>query len=133
MRKFKKPTPAVAALWKKNFNNDCSKFARSTNLTRDDFHREFADAEGKTWKILGSMEGKDMPCELLETGEIYIWDRWKVSLLIYPEKHKEYDLKTQVVFPSTKKKRATKSKAVEEETKTPRPEQLNLFGEEEIS
>lgn len=128
MKKFTKVTPALVALWKKNFINDCSKFVRTNNLKREDYHREFHDEEGKTWKILGSMEGKDMPCELLETGEIYIWDRWKVSLLIYPEKHEEYKNKMPLLFPSAKKKRAPKKE--KEPLPEQKTEQLNLFDSE---
>jgi hypothetical protein len=132
MKKFKRPTPALSELWKKNFHNDCSKFVRTNNLLPTDFMREFEDAEGKKWRILGSMEGRDMPCELLETGEVFIWDRWKVSLLLYPEKHLDYKLRVPVTFPTVRKKRAAK-KTEEEAPREEKVEnhQLNLFDDEE--
>jgi hypothetical protein len=133
MKRLTYPTPAVAKLWRKNFINDSAKFVRATNLVPEDFERVFTDSQGKEWKILGSMEGRDLPCQLLESGEVYIWDRWKVSLLIYPEKHEKFQKKVETVYPSTKKKRV---KAVKTEVKTELEpeklvEQLDLFSEED--
>lgn len=134
MKRLTYPTPAVANLWRKNFINDTSKFVRSTHLVPGDFERVFMDSHGKEWKILGSMDGRDLPCQSLESGEVYIWDRWKVSLLIYPEKHEKFQKKAETIFPSTKKKRVKAEVKVEadpepEEEKTDQ-QQLDLFSEE---
>jgi hypothetical protein len=141
MKKLKYPSAAVAKLWRKNFINDAAKFVRSTNLVPEDFERIFTDSHGKEWKILGSMDGRDLPCQLLESGEVFIWDRWKVSLLIYPEKHEKFQKKVETMFPTVKKKRVKAEPKVveesleieEEEEKEEKPfeKQLDLFSEEE--
>jgi hypothetical protein len=87
MKRMKYPTPALAGLWKKNFLNDTAKFAKSTHLEPEDFMTEFTDKDGEQWRILGAMAHKDMPCEKISTGDVFIWDRWEVSLLKHPNHH----------------------------------------------
>lgn len=127
MKKLKQPSEAVASMWKRSFMNDAAKFAGPTNLKPEDFHTEFTDNKGVIWKILGALEGKEMPCENVETKEIFIWDRWKVSELKHPEKHAAYKRKVEFIFPEPVKKKKTATKLEETESKEDSA-QLNLFG-----
>ena len=127
---MKYPTPALAGLWKKNFLRDTNKFAKSTHLEPEDYMVEFTSPDGEKWRILGAMEGKDLPCEKISTGDAFIWDRWDVSLLVRPEEHARAS-KVIVMVEPEKKKRATKKKTEEIVPESP---QLSLFGEsDEIS
>lgn len=111
MKRLKYPTEALQKMWKTNFIRETAKFAKSTYLCPEDFMTEFKDKDDESWRILGVIEGKDMPCEKISTGEVFIWDRWKVSLLVHPEKHKNVERKTETFYPSKKK---TSKKKVEE-------------------
>lgn len=126
MKKVKKPTASLAKLWQEYFYKDAGKFIGPTHLQTADWHTEFTDAKGEVWKILGSLEGRDMPCEKLSTGEVFLWDRWQVSLLKHPERHLTATRKSEFFFPEKTKKRA--SKKIQEDTPSVTP-QLNLFDE----
>lgn len=107
-------------VWEKIFINDTSKFIGSTRLKPEDLGKTFENA-GETWTILGMMEGKDMACQNSK-GEIFIWDRWKVSLQMYPEQHENAKKNVEYVAPKVKPKR----------TKVVKPDpQLDLFTESE--
>lgn len=126
MRKLKQPSEAVAKMWKAAYLRETNKFACSTQLTPEDYHTEFVDNKGVRWKILGALEGKEMPCENVETSEISIWDRWKVSELKHPEKHAAYKKKIDYAFPEiVKKKKVTIEKPEDKEDDNG---QLDLFG-----
>lgn len=87
MRRVKPPSEAVANMWKRTFMNETSKFIGSTYLTPEDYHRTFVH-EGTEWKILGWLEGRnEIPCEKVENGEVYMWDKWKCSEAVRPERH----------------------------------------------
>ena len=131
MKRMKYPTPALAGLWKKNFHNDTAKFAKSTHLEPEDFMTEFTDKDGEQWRILGAMAYKDMPCEKISTGDVFIWDRWEVSLLKHPEHHNRTSKTVEFRQPE-KKKRATKKKKEDEEVLIPKSNdsQLSLFNED---
>jgi hypothetical protein len=73
------------------------------------------------------MEHKDMPCEKISTGEVFIWDRWDVSLLRQSEEHARVSRTIEYVQPEKKKK--TRKKKEEEPVKPENP-QLSLFEEE---
>lgn len=112
-------------IWSKNFLNETSKFISSTHLKPEDLGAIFEDHEGEKWKILGHMDGREMPCEKLSTGEIYVWDRWKVSSIVHKDKHERAKMKVEWIEPAKEKKTR---KAAE-----PRPvaQQLSLFDMEE--
>jgi hypothetical protein len=129
MRRMKEPTPALANLWKKNFINDTSKFAKSTHLEPEDYMTEFTDKKGEKWIILGSIEGKEIPCQNVETREVYVWDRWDVSSLKHPEIHEKNTSKQEFFFPEKKKGRAKKVEKIETPTASDNT-QLSLFEEE---
>ena len=112
----------LITIWEKIFLNDTSKFISSTYIKPEDLGREFTDNEGEKWSILGMMEGKDMPCQNSK-GEIFVWDRWKVSSFLYPEKHEK---KVVEYIPMKPKSKVKKTKAIKEESV-----QLNLFNETE--
>jgi hypothetical protein len=112
----------LVTIWEKIFLNETSKFISSTHLKNEDLGKDFTDDEGETWKILGMMEGKDMPCQNSK-GEIFIWDRWKVSNYMYPEKH-EQAKKVVEYIPMKVKPKKTKKQEKEESL------QLGLFNEE---
>ena len=125
MKKVKSPSEALARLWKEYFMKDAGKFIGPTHLQVEDYHSEFTDKKGVTWKIWGSLEGRDMICENLTTTEFCIWDRWQVSLLKHPEKHAKSERIVKVTWPEPeKKKRVKKSDEIIEPTP-----QLNLFDE----
>lgn len=128
MKRLKYPTPVLVELWKKNFLRDTNKFAKSTHLLPEDYMAEFTDHKGEKWRILGVIEGKDMPCEKISTGEVFIWDRWDVSLLARPEEHARTDRKVITTMPE-KKKRVAKKKIEEVEVKKEESSQLSLFDE----
>ena len=96
----------VESIWKKNFLHESSKFISATYLQPEDLGREFIDEKGDNWKILGQTEGREIPCENLTTKEIFTWDRWLISEILYPGKHKSEFKKTEFVKPT--KKRAKK-------------------------
>lgn len=121
MKRVKSPSESLAKLWKEMFFKDAGKFIGPTHLQIDDYLSTFTDKKGAAWKIHGSLEGKDLPCENIETGEFFLWDRWQVSLLKHPDKHAKATRIVTVTFPEVVKKRAKKSDAVPE---TP---QLDLF------
>lgn len=111
--------------WERQFLNETAKFISGTFLQREDLGKIFIDSQGQEWKILGQMDGKDMPCEKISTNEIFVWDRWKVSALVYPDKHAKAAQKTEYIYPKLKSKRVKKDV---EQTKldTTNP-QLDLF------
>lgn len=127
MKRIIYPTPALANLWKKNFLKDTAKFAKSTHLCPEDYMGTFKDKNGEEWRILGALEGKELPCENLTTGDVFIWDRWEVSLLRRPEDHERTSRKVEVHFPEKKKGRAKKVTETEKETTD---SQLSLFSED---
>jgi hypothetical protein len=126
MKRMKYPTPALADLWKKNFLRDTKKFAKSTHLEPEDFLAEFTDVDGEAWRILGSMEGKDIPCEKISTGDVFIWDRWDVSNLVRPDEHAKSTKIVIMVEPEKKKRTRKKAEDIVSEETT----QLSLFGPE---
>lgn len=131
MKRMKYPTPALAELWKKNFQNDTAKFAKSTHLEPEDFMTEFTDKDGEQWRILGAMAYKDMPCEKISTGDVFIWDRWEVSLLKHPEHHIRTSKTVEYRQPAKeKKKRVTKKKEEEAPITKSVDSQLSLFNED---
>lgn len=105
MKKMKLPVQALLTVWEDNFRKDTNKFIKATYLEPEDLGKEFTDREGVTWKILGSMEGKDMPCQKVGTNEVEIWDRWKVSQYVRPEKHAKALKKVEFTHSSDKKKK----------------------------
>ena len=111
-------------IWEKNFVHDTSKFLGSSRLKPYDLGKTFKDVEGAEWKIVGLIEVRDLACEKLSTGEIFVWDKWKVSLLMHPEEHAKMNRKVEYVQP--KKERKTRKKSVAEENK-PDESQLDLF------
>jgi len=119
MKRIKYPTEVLTNMWKKNFINETSKFACSTHLKPDDYLSTFKDYDGIEWKILGALEGKELACQNLEDGEVYIWDRWKVSTLRHPDVHAKVEMKREFFYPEKKKGRAKKV----DETES----QLSLF------
>jgi hypothetical protein len=117
-------------IWSKNFLNETSKFISATHLKNEDLGAIFQDHDGTEWKILGQMEGgREIPCEKLSTGQIFLWDRWKVSSLVHAEKHERSKRKIEWVVPAKEKKtRGGGAPKVE-------PQQLSLldlFDEHEI-
>jgi hypothetical protein len=113
-------------IWEKNFNHEAAKFISATYLRPEDLGAEFEDEHGNKWKLLGQMENsREMPCEKLETGEIFIWERWKVSQLVKPDVHARMQKNVEYIFPSTKKARERKEKPV--------AQQLDLFSEMEAA
>jgi hypothetical protein len=127
MRRMKQPSEALAKLWKDTFMKDAAKFMGPTFLEVEDFHGEFTDTNGEVWKILGSLAGREMACEKIATNEIFIWDRWEVSLLKRPERHAKATKTVEITWAEKKKKEKEK-----EEIKKPSKEaiQLNLFKDE---
>jgi hypothetical protein len=128
MKRMKYPTPALADLWKKNFMRDTMKFAKSTHLLPEDYMAEFEDSTGEKWRVLGCIEAKEMPCEKISSGEVFIWDRWKVSLLVRPAEHKKAERRVEMVFPEKKKKSRKKAEETPEVASSP---QLSLFDQPE--
>jgi hypothetical protein len=128
MRKMKWPPLCVIEIWKKNFLRDAAKFTKTTYLKAEDYMSEFKDSDGEVWQILGVIEGREIPCLKISTGEIHIWDRWQVSLIKYPEEHKKSERKVEYIYPG-KAKRGRKKKEdtlIEKESS-----QLSLFSDEE--
>ena len=129
------PKDVTMELWKKNFLHESAKFISSTHLQPSDYEREFEDEYGEKWKIVGQMDGKDMPCEKLSTGEIFIWDRWNVSAMVYPDKHAESMKLLNIKQANTKKSKPKKVKEVITKTDPEEftivmkniPQQMNLF------
>ena len=124
MKKVKAPSEALANLWKEYYMKDAGKFIGPTHLEITDYHSEFTDNKGVVWKIWGSLEGRDMPCENLSSGEFFLWDRWQVSLLKHPEKHAKATRVITVTWLEPEKKKKVKKADDEVEETTP---QLNLF------
>lgn len=120
-----KKNPLVL-IWEKVFINDTSKFISSTRLNPEDLGAVFEDENGESWKVLGMMEGKDLPCEKLSTGEIFVWDRWKVSNLVHPEEHANAQRIVEYIHPVPVK--ATRKK--KEEKEIVENTQLDLFSED---
>lgn len=89
---------------------------------------EFKDSDGETWQILGVIEGREMPCLKISTGEIYVWDRWQVSLIKYPEEHKKSERKVEYIYPDKAKRGRKKKEETPIEKEAP---QLSLFNNEE--
>ena len=107
-----KKNPLVI-IWEKAFINDTSKFISSTRLKPEDLGTTFEDENGENWKVLGMMEGKDLPCENLSTGEIFIWDRWKVSNFVHPEEHANAKRIVEYIVPTPVKATRKKKEIVE--------------------
>ena len=107
MKRIKYPTSTLLDFWKKNYERELSKFTRTTYLRMEDYMSEFKDGE-ETWKILGVIDGKEMACEKISTGEVFVWDRWQVSLLKHPEAHKRGARKIELIYPDKKKKKTEK-------------------------
>ena len=121
-----KKNPLVIT-WEKNFINDTSKFISSTRLKSQDLGVIFEDEDGESWKILGMMDGKDLPCEKIATGEIFIWDRWKVSNIVHNEEHVNAKKIIEYIIPEPIKAVRKKKEPVIKEVDS----QLNLFTESE--
>ena len=115
---------SMIGLWEKNFRHEASKFISATHLQCEDLGKEFTDHNGVVWKLLGQMDGREMPCENQETKEIFIWDRWKVSQLVRPEEHLKAAKRTEFIFPTKEKRRTKKEPKLKAEQL-----QLNLFDE----
>ena len=115
----------VIALWEKNFLHESAKFISATHLQPEDLGAEFLDEEGEKWKILGQMDGRDMPCKKLSTDEVFVWDKWRVSKLLHPEVHEKMT-KNSVTF--APKKTTKRTKKVEVPVVKEVPKQLDLFG-----
>jgi hypothetical protein len=114
----------ISKSWEKNFLNETSKFISATLLNPEDLGQTFKDHMGEDWKILGMTEGREMPCEKVSTGEIFLWDRWKVSLLKRPYEHHRLKQKAEYITKEpVKPTRGRKSSESKE------PAQLSLFGE----
>lgn len=126
---MKYPPQALIEVWKRNFLRDAAKFTKTTHLKAEDYMAEFKDSDGETWQILGVIEGKEMPCLKVSTGDVHIWDRWQVSLIMYPEEHKKSERKVEFIYPE--KKKATRKKKKEETPIETEPSQLSLFNNEE--
>jgi len=109
MRRLKYPPQTLINVWKKNFLRDAAKFTKTTHLTSEDYLSEFKDSEGETWRILGIIEGREMPCLNISTGIVHVWDRWQVSMIKYPEEHKKSDRKVEYIYPEKKKKSRKKN------------------------
>jgi len=120
----------LLAIWERGFINDTSKFISATHLKPSDLGAEFTDESGETWKILGMLEGKDMPCRN-SRGQIFIWDRWKVSGYVYPDKHAE-STKLVEYLPMKVKPKRTKKEELAYQAKLEEQSQLDLFSEEEL-
>jgi hypothetical protein len=129
MKQVKAPSEDLTRLWKELFYKDAGKFIGPTHIQIPDYHTEFVDKKGVSWKIWGSLEGKEMPCENLTTGEFFLWDRWQVSLLKHPEKHANSKRIVTVTYPEPEKKRKIK-KVEDVQDSAPTP-QLSLFEESE--
>jgi hypothetical protein len=129
MRRMKYPPQSLIEVWKRNFLRDSYKFTKTTHLKSEDYMAEFKDSSGETWQILGVIEGKEMPCLKVSTGDVHIWDRWQVSLIMYPEEHKRAERKIEYIYPE--KKKVTRKKKTEETPITPEDSQLSLFKNEE--
>jgi hypothetical protein len=114
-------------IWEKNFLNEASKFISATYLKCEDLGREYTDHNGVRWKLLGQMENtRELACEKVETREVFILDRWKVSQLMRPEEHMNATRRVEYVLPNKKK---------EKKPAAPRPvaQQLDLFSSLEES
>lgn len=111
----------MTRIWENNFIHETSKFISATHMSCDDLGKDFTDESGEKWKILGMMDGREMPCQKLSTEEIFVWDRWKVSQLLHPERHEKATRKVDYVLPSKQKTRKTR-KSQEGSV------QLDLFG-----
>ena len=108
---------SMLELWKKNYLNEAWKFIQATRLNADDLYKEF-DYQGEKWKIMGNIDSRDMVCEKISTGEMFIWDRLKVSSIVKVDEHNMYKRKVEFIMPD---KKATRKSKVEEVG------QLNLF------
>lgn len=96
-------------IWSKKFINETSKFISSTLLKPEDLGKEFQDDKGISWKILGWTEqSRELACEKIETREIFLWDRWKVSNYVRPSDHARTEQKLELIFPTKKKTRKKK-------------------------
>jgi hypothetical protein len=102
MKQLKPPSPAVADLWKKNYMKDAAKFISPTYLDAEDYHGTFKDHKGVEWRILGAITSKEIPCQIVETEEVFIWQAWDVSQLVHPDKHENY--RKEQTFENPKKK-----------------------------
>lgn len=109
---------SMLELWKKNYMNEAWKFIQSTRLNADDLYKEF-EHQGTKWKIMGNIDSRDMVCEKVETGEMFIWDRLKVSSIVKVDEHTAYKKKVEFIMPDAKK--APRKPKIEEAG------QLNLF------
>lgn len=87
MKKIIYAPQALIDKWRVWFLNDVSKFMNPSCLLIEDLGKEFLDSKGNKWQLLGSLETKEVGCRNLETGKIWSWDRWKVSLILRPEEH----------------------------------------------
>lgn len=105
MKQIKYPSELLLASWQKNYRRDVMKFINTTHLKLDDLMSDFCDEDGEMWKILGVIETKDVACQKISTGEVFIWDRWKVSLLKEPDEHKRTSKNVVYSFSKEKKQR----------------------------
>jgi len=127
----------LLAIWERGFINDTSKFISATHIKPSDLGAEFTDDAGETWKILGMLEGKDMPCQN-SRGQIFIWDRWKVSEYMYPDKHAATAKLVEYIPMKVKPKRTKKEEQayqakLEESSRAEENLQLDLFSVEDES
>jgi hypothetical protein len=109
-------------MWSKNFNYETSKFISAARIKPEDLGRIFLDKDNVEWKILGMIDGKEVPCEKVSTGEIFCWEKMKISHLLYPDLHQKKQ-KVEYIFPEKPKR---KKKSEEPESK-PSDTQLDLF------
>jgi len=121
----KTPKDNMIALWEKNFLREAGKFISSTYLKKEDLGTEFLDSSGEKWKILGYVGGKELPCEKVSTGEIFIWDRWDVSMIVRSEEHQKGSKVVEYIYPE--KKKTSRKKSANEKSSS----QLDLFSESE--
>ncbi len=92
-------------VWRRNFHNETSKFISASFLQPEDIDKEFIDKEGLQWKILGMMNNsREVPCENLQSGEIFTHERWEVSKFIHPDVHERMARKVETIHKSKPKK-----------------------------
>lgn len=110
-------------MWSRNFMNETSKFITAARIKPEDLGRIFVDNENAEWKILGMIDGKEIPCEKISTEEIFCWDKMKISNILYPDLHKKKP-KVEYTFPDmSKKKKVEKNSS----PRSPQDNQLDLF------
>ena len=93
IRRISNAPPSLLEKFALYFHNDTMKFLKATHLEVTDLYRKFTDPKTSIeWKIMGAMEGKEIICQNLTDNSFFSWDRWKVSCIMYPEKHAQWDI-----------------------------------------